>query len=116
MIAVASAATVDRARSLSTASFQLEIEEEILQQAESNNELRAAPSWDYGVILIYGGAQGRKNSGDGDRTAEIALRKIAPDKQGRWKKVRETTSYEPGHDLSVTYGSVILKLFPIISK
>jgi len=108
--------TVDRARSLSTASFQLEIEKKILQQAESNNELRTAPSWDYGVILIYGGAQGRKNSEDGDRTAEITLRKISPNKQDRWKKVRETTFYEPGHDKSVPYGSVKLKLFPIISK
>jgi hypothetical protein len=105
--------TVERARSLTAAAFQLQIEKKILQQAESNAELRTAPSWDYGVILIYGGARGRKNSGDGDRTAEIALSKI---KQARWNKVRDSTFYEPGHDMSVPYGSVKMKLFPIISK
>jgi hypothetical protein len=101
---------------LNPASFQRQIEEKILQQAKSNTELRSASSWDFGVILIYGGAEGRKKSSDGDEIAKIVLKKIAPDKQLQWRKVRDTTFYEPGHDMSLPYGFIKLKLFPIISE
>jgi hypothetical protein len=107
--------TIDDIRDMSPATFQKAIGEKILQQAKSNTELQNASSWDFGVILIYGGAKGRKKSSDGDRIAEIAMKKISPDKQPQWEKVRETTFYEPGHDMSLPYGSVKLKLFPIIS-
>ena len=115
MIAVAIAATVDRARSLSTASFQLEIEKKILQQAKSNTELRSASSWDFGVILIYGGGR-REDTSDGVRVAQEIQKKLNPDPERRWRKVRLTTFYETGFTNEVSYGSVKLKLFPIISK
>ena len=108
--------TIDKIFSRSFSSFQGEIEREILAQAQSRTDLRTASDWDYGVILIYGGAMGRSNTSDGDRSAAIALNKIVPSENQRWKKIRPTTFFEPGHDKSVPYGSVKLKLFPIIAK
>ena len=107
--------TIDGVRNMSPATFQKAIERKIRLLVKSDIKLREASEWDFGVILIYGGAKGRKKSSDGDRIAEIAMKKITPDKQPQWKKVRETTFYEPGHDMSLPYGSVKLKLFPIIT-
>ena len=108
--------TIDGVRNMSPATFQDAIERRIRLLAKSDIKLSEASEWDFGVILIYGGAKGRKKSSDGDRIAEIAMKKISPDKQRQWKKVRDTTFYEPGHDMSLPYGSVKLKLFPIITK
>jgi hypothetical protein len=107
--------TIDGVRDISPAAFQDAIEKEIRLLEKSDIKLKDASKWDFGVILIYGGAMGRKKSSDGDRIAEIAMKKISPVKQPQWKKVRDTTFYEPGHDMSLPYGSVKLKLFPIIS-
>ena len=107
--------TIDDIRNMSAATFQDAIERKIRLLAKSDSELQAASNWDFGVILIYGGATGRKNSSDGDEVADIALKKITPDKKPQWGKVRDTTFYEPGHDMSLPYGSVKLKLFPIIT-
>ena len=108
--------TIDGIRNISPAAFQDAIERKIRLLVKSDIKLKDASEWDFGVILIYGGTKGRKKSSDGDRIAEIAMKKISPDKQTQWKKVRETTFYEPGHDMSLPYGSVKLKLFPIITK
>ena len=107
---------IDQVFSRSNASFQQKIEQEIDAQAQSRTDLSTASSWDYGVILIYGGSKGRSSTEDGDRSAAIARNKIAPLNQPPWKKIRPSTFFEPGHDKSLPYGSVKLKLFPIISK
>ena len=107
--------TINNVLALSPASFQQQIEREIELLATSRSSLQAASTWDYGVILIYGGAKGRADVADGDRIADEALKRIAPMSQNRWRKVRESTFFEPVHDKGVDYGSVKLKLFPIIS-
>ena len=108
--------TIDDIRDMSPATFQKAIERKIRLLTKSDIKLKDASDWDFGVVLIYGGARGRKDIGDGDRVAEEALTKISPNVQNRWSKVRATTFFEPAHDKGIPYGSVKLKLFPIISK
>jgi hypothetical protein len=109
---------IDQVFSRSSASFQQKIEKEIDTQAQSRADLSTASTWDYGVIIIYGGAKGRSDSRDGDKSAEIALRKIYPSAKSDqiWRRIRPSTFFDGGHDSSVPYGSVKLKLFPIIAK
>ena len=108
--------TIDKVFSRSINSFQNQIEIQIRRQASARADLRTASDWDYGVIIIGGGSKDRKTDRDGDRAAKVALSKIAPAENQRWKKIRPSTFFEPGHDKSVPYGSVKLKLFPIIAK
>lgn len=106
---------IDNARSMSASKFQLQIEREIQKQSLADSELRDASEWEFGVILIYGGYRKQDLSG-GERAAQEIQRKISPNPERRWKKVRVTTFYETGYTREVAYGSVKLKLFPIISK
>lgn len=108
--------TIDNIRDMSPATFQRQVDRKIDLLAKSNFKLQAASTWDFGVVLIFGGSKGRKNIGDGDRVAKEALIKISPDLPNRWSKVRDTTFFEPVHDKDIPYGSVKLKLFPIITK
>jgi hypothetical protein len=110
--------TIDKVFSRSVASFQEKIQREIAIQAQTKPELSTASNWDYGVIIIRGGAKGRSDSRDGDRSAAIALQKISPSSKPtqNWTRIRQSTFFDSGHDSSVPYGSVKLKLFPIISK
>jgi hypothetical protein len=84
--------------------------------AKSDSNLQAASNWDFGVVLIYGGTKGRKDIGDGDRVAKEARNKLSPNAQSRWSKLSANAFFEPVHDTGIPYGSVKLKLFPIISK
>jgi hypothetical protein len=103
------------ARSMNASQFQLQIEREIKKQSLADLELQDASEWDFGVIIIYGGAR-EQNTREGVRVAQEIQKKISPDPERRWKKVRLTTFYELGFTNEVAYGSVKLKLFPIISK
>jgi hypothetical protein len=107
--------TINNARSMSTSSFQLRIEREIQKQALADSGLRSASEWDFGVVLIYGGGRGNDTT-SGVNVAKEIQRKFSTGSQNRWKKVRLTTFYETGFTNELGYGSVKLKLFPIISK
>jgi hypothetical protein len=106
---------VNDARSMNASQFQLQIEREIKKQSLADLELQDASGWDFGVIIIYGGAR-EQNTREGVRVAREIQEKISPDPERRWTKVRLTTFYELGFTNEVAYGSVKLKLFPIISK
>jgi hypothetical protein len=106
---------VNNARSMSTSTFQLRIEREIQKQAQADSSLQGASDWDFGVILIYGGGRGNDTT-SGVNVAKDVQRKFSVDSQNRWKKVRVTTFYETGFTNELGYGSVKLKLFPIITK
>lgn len=106
---------INNARSMSTSRFQLQIEREIEKQSLADSELQNASEWDFGVIIIYGGGR-KQNTREGVRVAQEIQKKISPDPQRSWKKVRLTTFYETGFTNEVAYGSVKLKLFPIISN
>jgi hypothetical protein len=108
--------TVNGVRDMSPATFQKQIEEKIMLLAKSDSKLQEASNWDFGVVLIYGGAQGRKDIGDGDRVAKEARNKLSPNVQNRWSKLSTNAFFEPAHDKGIPYGSVKLKLFPIIPK
>lgn len=108
--------TISGVRKMSPATFQNQIEEKIKLLSKSDSKLQAASNWDFGVVLIYGGAKGRKDIGDGDRVAEDARNKLSPNVQNRWSKLSATAFFEPAHDKGIPYGSVKLKLFPIIPK
>jgi hypothetical protein len=107
--------TINSARSMSASKFQLQIEREIQKQSLADSELQGANEWDFGVIIIYGGGR-QQDTSDGVRVAQEIQKKISPNPERRWKKVRLTTFYETGFTNEVAYGSVKLKLFPIISK
>ena len=106
---------IGNARSMSTSSFQLRIEREIQKQALADSSLLSASEWDFGVVLIYGGGRGNDTT-SGVNVAKDVQRKFSADSKNRWKKVRVTTFYETGFTNELGYGSVKLKLFPIISK
>jgi hypothetical protein len=67
------------------------------------------PDPNFGVILIYGGSAGSSDSNVGDRFAAKIQTWLE-----EWDQVNATTYYQPGHDQSVSQGSVRLKLFPIL--
>ena len=107
--------TIERARSMSAATFQRQIEREIQRQEKSDASLKGASEWDFGVVIIYGAGR-RLSTKDGVRVARDIQKKLSPDSENRWRKVRMNTFYETGFTNEVSYGSVKLKLFPIISK
>ena len=108
--------TIDDIRNMSPDIFQDAIERKIRLLAKSDIKLKDASDWDFGVVLIYGGAKGRKDIGDGDRVAMEARNKLSPNVQNRWSKLSASAFFEPVHDKDTDYGSVKLKLFPIISE
>ena len=107
--------TIERARSMSAATFQRQIEREIQRQEKTDASLKGASEWDFGVVIIYGAGR-RLSTKDGVRVARDIQKKLSPDSKLRWKKVRMNTFYETGFTNEVSYGSVKMKLFPIISE
>ena len=107
--------TIERARSMSAATFQRQIEREIQRQEKTDASLKGASDWDFGVVIIYGAGRGLSTK-DGVRVARDIQKKLSPDSKLRWRKVRMNTFYETGFTNEVSYGSVKMKLFPIISE
>ena len=107
--------TIERARLMSATTFQRQIEREIQRQEKTDASLKGASEWDFGVVIIYGAGRGLSTK-DGVRVARDIQKKLSPDSKLRWKKVRMNTFYETGFTNEVSYGSVKMKLFPIISK
>lgn len=107
--------TIERARSMSATTFQRQIEREIQRQEKTDASLKGASDWDFGVVIIYGAGRGLSTK-DGVRVARDIQKKLSPDSELRWRKVRSNTFYETGFTNEVSYGSVKMKLFPIISE
>lgn len=96
---------IENASRMRPSTFRNELTRAVLERTD----LPSDPN--FGVILIYGGSAGSSDNTVGDRFA-AKIQTWLED----WEHVNFTTYYQPGHDRSVSQGSVRLKLFPILSS
>lgn len=100
-----------RGSSLGTASLHARLDDEIAQRLAVDPDLASLAGTNeltFGVIILYGGSNGRQNE-VGDRAAERAQERLTT-----WAGILPTTYFETGHDSGASPGTLTFKMFPVL--